>query len=88
MLSVRYGDDYGDYLSRRKQAIANADAYASRADNAELDVIYRFGETLIDETELSLSEQGIEIPGFARSVEFNLQNPYPDMQGTPADGEV
>lgn len=88
MLSVRYGDDYGDYLSRRKQAIANADAYASRADNAELDVIYRFGETLIDETELSLSEQGIDIPGFARSVEFNLQNPYLDMQGTPADGEV
>lgn len=88
MLSVRYGDDYGDYLSRRKQAIANADAYASRADNAELDVIYRFGETLIDEAELSLSEQGIDIPGFVRSVEFNLQNPYPDMQGTPADGEV
>ena len=88
MLSVRYGDDYGDYLSRRKQAIANADAYASRADNAELDVIYRFGETLIDEAELSLSGQGIDIPGFVRSVEFNLQNPYPDMQGTPADGEV
>jgi acetoacetyl-[acyl-carrier protein] synthase len=88
MLSVRYGDEYGDYLSRRKQAIANADAYASRADNAKLDVIYRFGETLIDEAELSLSEQGIDIPGFVRSVEFNLQNPYPDMQGTPADGEV
>ncbi len=88
MLSVRYGDDYADYLSRREQAIANAEAYASRADNAELDVIYRFGETLIDEAELSLSEQGIDIPGFARSVEFNLQNPYPDMQGTPADGEA
>jgi acetoacetyl-[acyl-carrier protein] synthase len=88
MLSVRYGDDYADYLSRREQAIVNAEAYASRADNAELDVIYRFGETLIDEAELSLSEQGIDIPGFARSVEFNLQNPYPDMQGTPAGGEA
>jgi acetoacetyl-[acyl-carrier protein] synthase len=88
MLSVRYGDDYPDYLSRREQAIANAEAYASRADNAELDVIYRFGEALIDEAELSLSEQGIDIPGFVRSVEFNLQNPYPDMQGTPAGGEA
>ncbi len=88
MLAVRYTDGYADYLTRRKKAIANAEAYAGRADNAELDVIYRFGEALIDEAELSLSEQGIDIPGFVRSVEFNLQNPYSDMQGTPADAEA
>ena len=82
MLAVRHAGDYADYTTRREQTRANAAAYADRADGAELDVIYRFGESLINESEVSLTEQGIKIPGFAQSVEFNLQNPFADMQET------
>ena len=82
MLSVRHSDSYADYTTRREQTRANATAYADRADSAELDVIYRFGESLINEAEVSLTQQGIDIPGFAHPVEFNLQNPFADMQGS------
>jgi acetoacetyl-[acyl-carrier protein] synthase len=82
MLAVRHAGDYADYTTRREQTRANAAAYADRADGAELDVIYRFGESLINESEVSLTERGIKIPGFAQPVEFNLQNPFADMQET------
>jgi len=80
MLAARYPNDFAGYTQRREQTRAAAEAYAQRADSAQLDVIYKFGNELIDEAALSISEQGINIPGFSRTVEFNLQNPYPDMQ--------
>ena len=88
MLAARYPNDYSDYVARRKQTRANANAYEGRADSAELDVIYKFGESLIDDAGLSISEQGLHIPGFQRAVEFNLQNPYPDMQQNLAVAEA
>ena len=80
MLAARYRDQYADYLSKREKTRAAAAAYADRADAGQLDVIYRFGEALIDEAQLKLSDKGVNIPGFAREVEFDLQNPYADMQ--------
>ena len=80
MLAARYPTEFASYTERRAHTRAQAEAYAQRADKAQLDVIYRFGEALIDDAGLSLSEHGIDIPGFSRSVAFNLQNPYPDMQ--------
>jgi acetoacetyl-[acyl-carrier protein] synthase len=84
MLAARYPNDFSDYVSRREQTRASADSYANRADQAQLDVIYRFGDAVIDDAHVSITEQGINIPGFARPVKFNLQNPYADMQETPA----
>ena len=82
MLAVRHADKYAAYTTRREQTRVSAAAYADRADGAELDVIYRFGESLIDESDVSLTEQGIKIPGFAQPVEFSLQNPFADMRET------
>ncbi|MGB0449087.1 MAG: hypothetical protein ACPGF6_00750, partial [Porticoccaceae bacterium] len=54
--------------------------YALRADNAQLDVIYRFGEAVIDDADLAISSDGINIPGFAREIVFDKENPWQDMQ--------
>jgi len=80
MLAARYPTEFASYKERRTRTREQAEAYAQRADEAQLDVIYKFGEPLIDDAALGLSEQGIEIPGFKRPVTFNVQNPYPDMQ--------
>ena len=45
----------------------------------ELDVIYRFGEALIDDADLTISSDGINIPGFAREIVFAKENPWSDM---------
>jgi acetoacetyl-[acyl-carrier protein] synthase len=86
MLAQRYGGGFEAYLSKREATQKAAAAYAVRADSAELDVIYRFGEALIDEQGLNITKQGISIPGFAREIEFDLTNPWQDMrQNSVAD---
>ena len=81
MLAKRYGaQQISAYHSKRETVKEQAKSYAERADAAQLDVIYRFGESLIDEEKMAITEQGISIPGFAREVEFDLHNPFQDMQ--------
>ena len=79
MLAVRYADQFSDYLSQRDTTRAVAEQYAGQADAAQLDVIYRFGEPLIDEEGVTITTEGIHIPGFARDVSFDLENPWQDM---------
>ena len=79
MLAVRYADRFNDYLSQRDTTRAVAEQYARQADAAQLDVIYRFGEPLIDEEGVTITTEGIHIPGFARDVSFDLENPWQDM---------
>jgi len=79
MLATRYADQFDQYLEKREATRSAAAEYAQRADNAELDVIYRFGEAVLDETDLSITSEGINIPGFARDIVFAKENPWSDM---------
>jgi acetoacetyl-[acyl-carrier protein] synthase len=86
MLALRYADRFDDYLTKREETRINSSAYAERADAGQLDVIYRFGEPLIDEDGLSISAEGVSVPGFAQQIIFEKGNPWQDMRGTaPAD---
>ncbi len=80
MLAARYGDKFQDYLLQREKTRAAAANYAERADAAELNVIYRFGDDLINDAEVTISRRELRLPGFAQSVLFKTENPWPDMQ--------
>jgi len=80
MLKSRYAENFTDYLSRRKATRIAAQAYADRADAGDLDVIYRFGESLIDETEIVIDRKGVQLPSFAQDVVFDATNPWADME--------
>ena len=84
MLAVRYADQFNQYLALRKVTRAAAAEYAVQADAAQLDVIYRFGEPLIEEVGVTISTEGVHIPGFARDVTFSRENPWQDMQQSAA----
>jgi acetoacetyl-[acyl-carrier protein] synthase len=79
MLSGRYGEAMADYRQRREQTRQAAADYANRADKGEVDVIYRFGESMIDESDLKLSPDGVHVPGYERDVVFDKSNPWEDM---------
>ena len=86
MLALRYADRFDDYLTKREETRINSAAYAERADAGQLDVIYRFGEPSIDEDGLSISAEGVSVPGFAQQIIFEKGNPWQDMRETaPAD---
>jgi len=80
MLSKRYGESAMDeYRSKLSMTQAAAQAYDDKALAGDLQVIYNFGQNMINEEEISLSESEISLPEFSRSVSLNFENPYSDM---------
>lgn len=79
MLAKRYPDQYADYCQRREETRAAAARYEQQADHCEVAPIYRFGEGMIEESDIKITSQSVVVPGFAQPVELSLKNPFDDM---------
>lgn len=80
MLKSRYGKDrFEDYETRRNKVRVTAQEYDQAATNGELNVIYHFGEGIIEDHQIDVSDLGIKIGSFANSVDLEIASPYPDM---------
>jgi len=80
MLVRRYGQDVFDqYSERRKATIAKASVYDKQATLGNFDTIYHFGEGLIDETKITITQNKITLPGFAQAIDLTVVNRFADM---------
>ncbi|MET1079747.1 MAG: beta-ketoacyl synthase [Pseudomonas sp.] len=80
MLAKRYGPvAYAHYCELREQTRAAALAYDQRALKGQLDIIYNFGQDLIDHHALGITPEQIQVPGFARPLIFKKDSRYADM---------
>ncbi|MEX1033057.1 MAG: beta-ketoacyl synthase [Cellvibrionaceae bacterium] len=80
MLQKRYGKQaFTSYQKRREGTRETALAYESRAQGGQLQTIYRFGLDMIDETAISMDAKALHMPGFAKPVSLDFDNPYDDM---------
>ena len=80
MLVRRYGQDVFDqYSERRKATIARASVYDKQATLGNFDTIYHFGEGLIDETKITITQNKITLPGFAQAIDLTVVNRFADM---------
>ena len=70
---------FADYRARREQTRANAAAYEQRALKGQLDIIYNFGQGMIDEHEIVISDTDISIPGFSKKLSFRKDERFKDM---------
>lgn len=77
LLIKRHGQTAIDaWKQRRAKAIANSEAYQRRADEGRFDVIYRFGEGVLEGPELEISDQSIVIPGYEKAISLAVDNPF------------
>lgn len=77
LLVKRHGQTAIDaWKQRRAKAIANSEAYQRRADEGRFDVIYRFGEGVLEGPELEISDQSIVIPGYEKAISLAVDNPF------------
>ncbi|TMP27884.1 beta-ketoacyl synthase [Pseudoalteromonas rubra] len=80
MLTKRYGEaefaQHGAKLAETKQQQAS---YQQAADLGQYELIYRFGNGMIDESQLQLSKEALGIPGFDKSVKLTVNNQYGDL---------
>ncbi|WP_110670502.1 beta-ketoacyl synthase [Salinicola halophilus] len=65
-----------DWRRRREQTLAAAAAHETAADAGRFDVIYRFGEGVLDGPELEVSADAVSIPGYGRPVSLKADNPF------------
>lgn len=80
MLLRRYGaDKVASYAERRKVAVANAHAYDQQALTGNFDTIYHFGKNLIDESQITITQSQVTLPGFAHPIELVVANRFSDM---------
>ncbi|MCP4954888.1 MAG: beta-ketoacyl synthase, partial [Photobacterium aquimaris] len=80
MLTKRHGDEVMAQYQDRHTQVAKAQAdYQQHADLGHYELIYRFGDGLIDENGIEISEDSMTIPGFDKKVLLSKPNPYQDM---------
>lgn len=81
MLQNRYGDQsFEDYKQRRKAVRSAAVEYDEAANRGDLRVIYHFGESVIEDHQIHISESEMTIDDFEQSINLEFTNPYLDMQ--------
>ena len=80
MLKSRYSEaEYTSYLERLEQTRSAAQAYDERALKGQLEPIYNFGEGVIQDEDVQMSNCSINIEGFSQAISLDMENPYTDM---------
>lgn len=80
LISKRYSQEQlTEYEQKLGQTSQRQVAYQYAADHGQFEIIYRFGEGMIDESALVISEHELSIPGFTQSIQLCSHNPYADL---------
>lgn len=80
MLSNRYSPaQMQAYYDKRAITRSQAQAYDQQASQGNLKVIYRFGESMIDESKIEINQHQVRLPGFANPIELPKQHVYQAM---------
>lgn len=80
MLAKRHGEAaIKAYLGRLETTRAAAAAWDEACCRAPLQPIYRFGDDLVDETQIAIDAHSLRLPGIANAVDLDLPNRYEDM---------
>ncbi|MFK8022171.1 MAG: beta-ketoacyl synthase [Pseudomonadales bacterium] len=80
MLKQRYGEQaYTEYCKKREPNAERANSYFVGADAGQYAPIYRFGEGMIEEDDISISPTEVNIKGLSNSIELPKESPYADM---------
>lgn len=80
MLLRRHGvEAIAVYSERRKVTIAKSNSYDQQALTGNFDTIYHFGKNLIDESQITITQSQVTLPGFAHPIDLQLINRFADM---------
>ena len=80
MLQRRHGKQAMRSYDQRNESIRHTAAeYDARMTGGEVAPIYQFGEGVLKGEDLTFSDEGISVPGFARDISLKIANPFQDM---------
>lgn len=80
MLSKRYGNAEMSAFAERQQAVREAALrYDREAMAGNFNIIYNFGQQMIDDSTMQITDRGITIPGLDNAIEYRSSSFYKDM---------
>ncbi len=80
MLAQRHGAQaMAAWRDRQGAVLERAQAYDAECLAGPMQPIYRFGDALIEENDITIDTDSVHIPGFAHDVSLHLANRYGDM---------
>lgn len=80
MLGKRHGEAaMAAWRQQREATRAAAARYDQQALRGQFDILYHFGQGLIDDRELQIDAQQVRIPGFAQPLLYRKDERYADM---------
>ncbi len=80
MLEQKHGTSaITTYRNRNQKTMETARKYDQKATMGEFEVHYRDSEPVLNEQDLKLTDKELNIPGYKKPVDLNLENNFPDM---------
>jgi acetoacetyl-[acyl-carrier protein] synthase len=80
MMAKRYGDEIMKEYQQKLVLVEQAqNAYRQRANQGEFDIIYKFGEGLLDEDAMDINDEGVRFSEFKHTIALPTENPFTDM---------
>ena len=80
MLTTRYGKRAMVEHERRNEVVkSKIQEYDQRATSEGIPSIYKFGEGVLEGSDLKIDSESIQVPGFGKGIELTQPNPYEDM---------
>ncbi len=80
MMQKRYGEAaMATYREKRQQRLEKSKAYFKRADAGDYAPIYRFGEGMIEDSDITIDTTKVVIKGLTNAIELPQRNQYQDM---------
>ncbi|MHB9798200.1 beta-ketoacyl synthase [Pseudomonas sp. MT3] len=80
MLRKRHGDAaFADYQARREATRSAARQYDEAASQGRFDIIYNFGNDMINEKAIEISDKGVQVPGFNQAIAYKKDERFSDM---------
>jgi len=80
MMEKRHGSEaMASYQDKLVTVEAAQAVYQTKADNAQYEIIYKFGDGVLTDEDLDISAESISLTGFAHKIELPKTNPFADM---------
>jgi acetoacetyl-[acyl-carrier protein] synthase len=80
MINKRYSDEtMAEYYQKLTLVEQAQMGYRQRANQGEFDVIYKFGEGLLDEDAIEINKDSLTFAEFKHGINLPTENPFSDM---------
>lgn len=80
MMSKRYGEQAMNEYQQKLTLVEEAQStYRQRANQGEFDVIYKFGQGLLNEDNIEINDDSLTFAEFKHGINLPTENPFSDM---------